>query len=480
VTLKLCAKNAVFAVLSAALFGGAPTLVAGEAATPVDQAERKRIVEQFRAGLKASPARQKLDSVMTPVDPGAGAAADASGAPGAALPPAVRRLQLVALTASNEVEMGELRARLQLAESERLPADFVFALLGVLAACLGALVYLWRGRRRAMSTVRFIPAHDAGSGDARHPPAALQGLAAAPRPTAIDPFEGEPSLAPASVGDSLVEMGEVEFDKLMASGRTDSAFRKGALPNGRDASAGGGASNLRERREAVRAVSSEAQFDIRQQAGFFLSLGRTEQALRILERHILENGESSPVIYLDLLDILHGKGLKTQFRKAREEFNLLFNGKVPEFPLFHDGGRDLEGYPHVLAHIMALWPTSKVLMVIEASIYRDPWNDASAPFELPAFRDLVLLHALALGNADQEGNADRLVPGALVLDLDLTQADAKTEHTRARPSWDVEFQNTKPGLATGVDCNLEIPPKANMKANNLIDFELPGESRSPA
>ena len=34
-------------------------------------------------------------------------------------------------------------------------------------------------------------------------------------------------------------------------------------------------------------------------------------------------------------------------------------------------------------------------MVIEASIFRDPWDDKSPPFDLAAFRDLLLLHAIA-------------------------------------------------------------------------------------
>jgi hypothetical protein len=38
-------------------------------------------------------------------------------------------------------------------------------------------------------------------------------------------------------------------------------------------------------------------------------------------------------------------------------------------------------------------------MVIEASVFRDPVDQAGKPFDLAAFRDLLLLHALAQSNA---------------------------------------------------------------------------------
>ena len=467
--MKLDTKTVRFVLSSAAVCGAALTVLAAEAPTPAAQSERQRMVEKFQAGLQSSPARQKLDSVITPSDPMAGADAARSAPANPLLTPDARRLQLleaekkalVALSASNEGEINDLRLRLQRAESERWPTGFAFLLLALLAAGLGGLAYLGRSRRNVRPLGAVAPGHGAKNGDSRHGDArrsllALQPLAALPQPAAGDDFKRD----------------------AIAS----TALADGSMTGSAD----------------VQPVNSELLLDIRQQAGFFLSLGQTEQAVRILERHILENGESSPAIYLHLLDILHENGLKAQFRKFREEFNLLFNGNVAEFSAFQDGGKDLESYPHVLAHIMALWPKSKVLRVIEAAIYRDPWDAASAPFELAAFRDLVLLHAIALGN-DARENA---VPGPtsgpmhgfargpvvldldLDLDLDLTEPESKTALTAGVPSWSIDFQNIQPGLTPGPGHGgTPARPAVQMPAQpavNLIDFELPPEDATAA
>lgn len=354
---------------------------------------------------------------------------------------------LVALATKNEANLMVLQTRLHKAEAERWPAEWFYALMALLAACLMAMAYVWKrqpasdpgdapavakegwwtgsraaplaGAMRPSHPIPLAPASPLGPFDAESAPAPL-GAAHSGQATglatwqaaAVDsvpatmslPGSGSQPLARSSVSKplnllddpesevdvSMVEMSESSFDKLMASGQAHSALRKGPLPPAAEISRPPGL-----KVEPARSINSEALFDIRQQAEFFVSLGQTDQAVRILENRIIENGESSPLIYLDLLKILHAVGLKSDFRQFREDFNLLFNGKVPEFGSFGDEGKSLEEYPHVLAHIIALWTTPKVLMVIEASIFRDPWDDKSPPFELAAFRDLLLLHAIA-------------------------------------------------------------------------------------
>jgi hypothetical protein len=192
---------------------------------------------------------------------------------------------------------------------------------------------------------------------------------------------------------SLVEMSESNFDNLMQSGQAHSALRKGPLPR-----QPGPQPTRAQQLEVSRTINSDQVFDVRQQAEFFVSLGQTDQAVRILESRINESGESSPLLYLDLLKIFHSLGLKQDYHQFREDFNLLFNSRVPEFSDYGDEGRSLEEYPHVLSHIAALWSTPKALMVIEASLFRDPLDDSGKPFDLAAFRDLLLLHALAQSN----------------------------------------------------------------------------------
>ncbi|MBK9573333.1 MAG: hypothetical protein IPO43_11645 [Rhodoferax sp.] len=300
---------------------------------------------------------------------------------------------LLALAAKNEASLLDLKTRLQQAEAERLPSGLFYGLLALLLAGLAALG-LWSTRRRQTP--------------------AWSGVAAAPqgpqsRPMAVPVAASEPRPAPDSVGSrtsrlqamsdlldrngptsevdvSLIEMSESNFDSLMQSGAPQNAIR---VPTPTPARA----------QETVApskpgGLSADAVFDIRQQAEFFVSLGQPDRAIRVLEDQISATDAPNPLVYLDLLALLHTPSHKTDFRRVREDFNLLFNANAPEFVLFKDEGKSLEAYPDVVSAIAKLWPDPKVLAVIEACILRDPWGSGSQPFDLAAFRDLLFLHAV--------------------------------------------------------------------------------------
>lgn len=445
-----------------------------------DSVERARELAKFRLDLMTNPARQTLDSVILPAGEFATSAKsvavattpsaqDKPSAPGMSeagdlgkqLSMQAKEQALAAALISKDREITALRSQLQVAESERLPVGLTALLTGLLAASLGGMAYLWRGNR-AVS------------------PAAPEAAAAFVNFPNATPSEGN-AVSGASVppeSESLVEINEQEFDRLMASGRAYSGFRKGSL--GPPVSGRIALVPVKPAGAAGRLVNSEALAALRAHAGFLLAQGQTEQALEILEHHIFENGESSPAVYLDVLDILHGQGLSPQFRKFRkyrEEFNLLFNGQVPEFKDYLQHSKDLEAHPQVLAHIMALWPRPNVLKVIEAAIFRDPWDEHRPQLGLTAFRDLILLHAMALIHAISEKSTAGV---AQALDLDLTQPDPKTgvsEHREGVPSWRVDFQNTAPGgeALSGSPRKLAADEAMSLAARNLIDFELPPE-----
>jgi hypothetical protein len=136
-------------------------------------------------------------------------------------------------------------------------------------------------------------------------------------------------------------------------------------------------------------------FDLLQQADFFEKLGKVDQAIEALEHGIQGNHKNSPLCYLELLRIANNHNLKTDFRQFRIETERLFNVTVPEFALFRDEGRKLEAYPALTDHICKLWPTSSVLDVIEACVVRDPMEKNAEPFDMAAFKDLILLHGIA-------------------------------------------------------------------------------------
>lgn len=144
-----------------------------------------------------------------------------------------------------------------------------------------------------------------------------------------------------------------------------------------------------------RSVATEELFDVQQQADFFMSLGEYQQAVEVLRSHLAESQEPSPLAYLDLLKIYHKLGRRDDYQRLREDFNRLFNAGAPSFEHYSDEGRGLEHYGMALSRIQALWPEPRVLDVIESSIFREESDPEAEVFDLEAYRELLLLHAIA-------------------------------------------------------------------------------------
>ena len=378
------------------------------------------VAEKQQAGRAAGQSRLRLDPVEGLAERVAALESAAASAPvssTASVSQDTQRLQtledsvktLVALASKNEASLGDMRKRLQQAESERYANPL---LLGLALALLASLVVIavlltrrnrqasadqWWGEGAAAAPAPTGPRETAPAPAGPSSPAAPDSIPAqlsAPGslPARMEQTQQQPvartrPAPPTQMDVSLVEMSESTFDRLMQSGATHSAVRKvrPTAPIPIDVQLAG----------SRRLINSDELFDIRQQAEFFVSLGQTDQAVRILENRISENGESSPAAYLDLLKIFHALGLKADFRQVREDFNLLFNAKVPDFAAFGDEGRSLEEFPQVLAGIERVWGTDDALSMVESLLFREQWNASLELFDLAAFRDLLLLHAVA-------------------------------------------------------------------------------------
>lgn len=148
---------------------------------------------------------------------------------------------------------------------------------------------------------------------------------------------------------------------------------------------------------ASRSVAAEELFDVQQQADFFVSLGEEEQAIQVLRNHIAESQEPSALAYLDLFRLYHKLDRRADYEELRVEFNHVFNAGAPPFDQYTDQSRGLDSYETAFSRIQSLWPDPRVLDVIEQSIFRHTGDaDADAEvFDLEAYRELLLLHAVA-------------------------------------------------------------------------------------
>lgn len=505
----------------------APRKRVRKASTPNNASQKSNVVEDTQSANRNKPAekavvippaarsRLKLD----PLDFLSDRIADIeSYAPVAASEDALRNMQrmktleesvasLMALNAKNETNLLDLKARLKKAESNQYPDEVFYGLAVLLLACLGALALLWQRQRKSSNGgENWWAASASGTADPETittpvTPAVITPVQQDNKVTAIASDSGRASEffghadAAHAVDVNLMEMSESGFDDLMQmrpAGERQQPPHPAPKPE------------LPTPSITEHGIDAEPLLDLLTQTEFFMSLGQAEQASRLLTRQIAEAKQPNPFVYLALLSILHAQADRPNFDRLSHEFADLFNCRVPEFAVFRNEGRSLESYPTVLAAITAVWPKPESLQLLEACLVRESGESRGHPYDLAAFRDLVLLHTIASSinkeakiAMDDFGNQDPTTPAALEfapfgllatntdyaseldidldldLDLDLSNPqlhDTGLTHTRVTDAAVTPAAEDDGADAQWLDASI-MPDDGN-----LIDFELPSES----
>lgn len=273
--------------------------------------------------------------------------------------------------ARSDAELLEIKTQLEIAQSEQVSALWVYLLAALVLLCLAALAWLlWIQRKaRATEEPKWHDSHHQAS-----------------------PYDLSEEMGSATESAQAVQVKEPVLTALAAtpSPEGDKSASNSRSPDTVSASLDG-----------VQSFSVEPILDIRQQAEFFVSLGQTDRALHILKKQIDGASQPNPLIFLDLLTLQHSLGLKPDFRDSRNAFNRHFTGVVPEFSAFTEQNKDLLEYPEVIDRLALDWPGSKSLSLLNSWIVRTPKGAGHTSFDLAAFRDLLLLHAIAEELADQ-------------------------------------------------------------------------------
>lgn len=297
--------------------------------------------------------------------------------------------------------IAALSGQLQKAQAERYDNPLIYALYSLLGLALaGSGYFWWRSRRAVMSDPAWWlaqknqPAADDGWTPSRPASPAVEASVAKPqsaKPQARPEAAGlqrkapnEPVVAGAS--------GDLDLDLSKPALRTRA--RAGLSRPQLEAVASAAAASDFGHSQPGRAVNAEELIDVQQQADFFVSLGQYDQAINVLKDHIKDSVQTSAVAYLDLLQIYHSIDRRVDYSLLRDEFQKVFNAHAPKFADFGVRTRGLESYFVAMARIQALWPSPKVLDVIEESIFRKPGEADGEAFDLEAYRDLILLHTL--------------------------------------------------------------------------------------
>ena len=309
---------------------------------------------------------------------------------------------LRAQAAKDRAAAAQLQQQLELAEQERFPAAIVYALGALLALALLGVAWMWvRLRNASQNAVRAWG--DSVALGARDATVAEEALGLAPHPgdswlpsdTQPLPEEGPASTAPSSpvtvpapspapVAAAAVASSVVTKPPVASA---PAPLSKPPVPVAPPSPAAASAS--------LHIVNPEELFDIQQQAEFFISVGEHQQAIEVLKNHIAEHRETSPLAYLELLQLYHTLSRVDEFAQLRAQFMQSFNAQVPEFSGFHRTGRMLYHYTDALADIEAAWTSPEVLGLLEKLLFRRTGAEAVEPFDLAAYDDLLLLLSIA-------------------------------------------------------------------------------------
>jgi hypothetical protein len=210
----------------------------------------------------------------------------------------------------------------------------------------------------------------------------------------------------------------------------------------------------------ARDVSIEELLDLEQQAEFFVVLGQDEAAVDLLIEHLRQTGGGSPLPYLKLLEIHRRRGDRIDYEAIRNRFNHRFNAYAPDWNADMQDGRSLEDYPGVIPRLEEVWPRPMEAMAeLEALLFRKSRGEL---FDLPAYREVLFLYALARDLLDREsagtGDVDLLLP------LSGSAGSAKASSRAAAGSG---FSSTSPAPFMGLGELDELPGPGS-----TVDFDL--------
>lgn len=426
----------------------------------------------------------------------------------------------------NDKSVTDLRAELQDAQQERYANPVVYSLLALLALSMGVAGWAWRRGSRAAqpqsAEERPWWKRPSTTEDPEPSGTSVRGMGAGAAAAAFG--RGHPDSLLSQPGHS----GPDSFLHRPVSDRT-LPVRREVAPSSQDPdsesfrmSGRGGDDFPFSQPSQLRSLKAEELHDVQQEADFFVSLGEYERAIDVLRSHIAANPQTSPIAWLDLMDIYHRLGRREDYDWTRGEFQRTFNADVPAFEAFTDEGPGLEQYENAIMRIVSLWSSRRVLDVIEESIFRGPAQDGTQAFSLPAYRELLLLHHVATevyGSEDAAGRASSfgdsgmasigagLQPGFNATQIHPLSA-AVPPVVASLPSQPVPFSTVAPLSALSdfappsldlpqafdvdapLDINLDEPEQAGVMTtepligdsmtsvpgdeSNLLDFDLPG------
>jgi hypothetical protein len=358
-------------------------------------------------------------------------------------------------------QAARLQAELAAAQSRNDWMPWLFGMLGLALATIAALVWKLRQQNRIAHSDWFNQSQLGPLPPAAAPPTPEPD---SPPPEALAvpaPDLRERAAAPAPV--------EASFDDLDlpddsdARGHNIVVDQSATRPLDRQAMAAAMAQEA-----APRELSVEELLDLEQQADFFIALGQEDAAVDLLMSHLRSAGGQSPLPYTKLLEIYKRQGDRSAYERTRARFNRRFNAYAPDWDTGPSAGRTLEDYPDTIALLEGAWESPiDAMAILEGLLFKR--DDTSELFDLPAYRDVLVLYSLAR-DLWQHGGGNTSTQVDVLLPLDDSSPTAPMP---IYPSAREVNERALPAHDDGLDLE-SVDVEGDTRAGMLTSFEMTG------
>ena len=354
-------------------------------------------------------------------------------------------------TEAQRSQAAKLQSELEQAQSRTDWAPWLLGLLAIATAAIAALAWKLRQQTRI--------AHSDWFNQSQLGPATV--LPPAEAVAAAAPVSGLPDIpAAATATEELLPKLPV-LDASEARGTPVIVDPSATRPLDRHAMAG-----VLQADAMPRELSVEELLDLEQQADFFIALGQEDAAVDLLMSHLRSAGGQSPLPYTKLLEIYRRQGDRSAYERTRARFNRRFNAYAPDWDTGPTAGRSLEDYPDTVALLERAWRSPiDAMALLESLLFKR--DDTSELFDLPAYRDVLVLYSLAR-DLWQNGGGQGGATIDVLLPLDEAGRSAPA-YASAREINDRGLPARDPGLDLQ-SLDVEGEPRNGM----LSSFEMTG------
>jgi pilus assembly protein FimV len=134
--------------------------------------------------------------------------------------------------------------------------------------------------------------------------------------------------------------------------------------------------------------------DLQQQVDFLQLLGQPEAAADLLATR-LARGNAGAMPYLMLMELCQQRGEPEVFAELAKQFEQRLGIQAPPWTQSLSRGRSLDACPSVIAHLQLSWADPAAAMQLLQDLLARGTGPGVAHFELPAYRDLLMLYSVA-------------------------------------------------------------------------------------